>query len=124
MTSIAIINHRLNYLALGSIIAVTKKYVDKVYILLDHEDENISELALLMGAEVIEPSKNRHFLNGILKSEKEMNAKVVVALYGDGTHDPNNIKQLIDPVMNGEFDLAIDSSGVESDSCATNDAFF
>jgi hypothetical protein len=53
----------------------------------------------------------RHFLNGILKSEKEMNAKVVVALYGDGTHDPKNIKQLLDPVMNGEFDLAIHLSG-------------
>jgi hypothetical protein len=63
MTSIGIINHRLNYLALGSIIAVTKKYVDKVYIVLDHEDENISELALLMGAEVIEPARNRHFVS-------------------------------------------------------------
>ncbi|MCZ7403000.1 MAG: glycosyltransferase [Candidatus Methanoperedens sp.] len=113
MTTIGIINHKLNYLALGSIIAVTKKYVDKVYVVLDYEDKNISELALLMGAEIIEPSRNGHFLNKIVQ---ENNAKVVVALYGDGTHDPNNIKLLIDIVMNAEFELAIESSGVEYDS--------
>jgi len=49
---------------------------------------------------------------------------VVVVLYGDGTHNPHNIKQLIAPIMNGEFDMAIDSSGVESDYRARNNGFF
>jgi len=43
----------VDYLALGSIIAVTKKHVDRLYVILDHNDEKISELSILMGAKAI-----------------------------------------------------------------------
>jgi hypothetical protein len=120
MTSIGIINHRLNYLALGSIIAVTKNYVDKIYVILDKRDDDISDLALSMGVEVIDPYSNGYTFDRIVKYGKENNANVVVTLFGDGTHDPRNIKKLIDPVRNDEVDVAVDSSSVEYGSNARN----
>ncbi|CAG0951465.1 MAG: hypothetical protein OIN86_08560 [Candidatus Methanoperedens sp.] len=44
--TIGIIYQRLNYLALGSIIAITKNYVDKVFVILDKKYDDISEIAL------------------------------------------------------------------------------
>jgi len=122
MTSIGIINHRMNHIALGSVIAVAKKNIDKVYVILKNEDEKISELAQLMGVEVIEQSSNGYISNKLLRYGKENNVKVVVTLFGDGSHDPSNLKQLISPVKEDEFDLAID--GVQSSSNARNKAYF
>ncbi len=120
ITSIGIINHRLNYLALGSIIALTKKYIDKIYVILDKRDDNISNLALSMGVEVIDPSSNGHTFDSIIKYGKKNNANVVVTLFGDGTHDPRNIKKLIDTVRNDEVDVAVDSSSIEHGSNSRN----
>lgn len=122
--SIGIINHRLNYIALGSIIAIAKKYIDKVYVLLDNEDENIYELVQLMGAEVIEQSINGYGFEKLLRYGRKNNVKVVVTLFGDGSHDPNNLKQLISPVLKGEFDLAIDDSNIDYGSNTRNNAYF
>ncbi|PWB50017.1 MAG: dolichyl-phosphate beta-D-mannosyltransferase [Candidatus Methanoperedenaceae archaeon] len=122
MTSIGIINHRLNYIVLGSIIAVTKKYIDKVYVILDKRDDNISDLAISMGVEVIDPSGNGRTFERIVKYGKENNAKFVVTLFGDGTHDPRNIKELIDPVRKNEVDVSVESSSVEFGSYAGNNA--
>jgi glycosyltransferase involved in cell wall biosynthesis len=112
----------LNYIALGSIIAVTKNYVDKVYVILDKRDDNLSDLALSMGVEVINPSSNGHTFDRIVKYGHEKNAKYVVTLFGDGTHDPRYIKELIDPVKNDEADIAVDSSSVEYGSNARKNA--
>ena len=102
-TTVAIINHRYNLSALGSIIGLTKKYVDVVYVLQDNNDKSISEMATLVGAKIINLSDNGHtaVLDTILRSEKDVRA--LVTLYGDGTHDPNNIPHLMDSIMKGEF---------------------
>ncbi len=106
----------MNYLTLGSIIALTRKYVDNVYVMLDSNDESISELALSLGAEIINPSDNGHkpVLNNVIRSEKDVG--VVVTLYGDGTHDPNKIPQLMDHVIKGEFDIAVGSTSIENNN--------
>lgn len=112
--SVAIINRPFNYRALGSIIGLTKKYVDVVYIIQDSNDESISELATLIGAKIINLSNNGHtpVFDSILKSEKDVGA--LVTLYGDGTHDPSNIPHLMDPIVKGEFDVVV-GSAIEND---------
>jgi glycosyltransferase involved in cell wall biosynthesis len=124
MTSIGIINHRLNHITLGSVIAVAKKDIDKVYVILNNEDEKSSEVAQLMGAEVIQNSRNGYILDKLLQYGKENNVKAVVTIFGDGSHDPGNIRRLISPIMENEFDLTIDGSSVEYSPNAGNKASF
>lgn len=123
MSSIGIINHRLNYMALGSIIASAKKNIDKVYVMSDKGDEKISELVQLMGVEIIERSTNDHMFEKLLRFGKENNIKVVVTLFGDGSHDPNNIKQLISPIIEDRLDMAIDDSNIDYDSNGRNNGY-
>ncbi len=126
MTSIGIINHKLNYLTLGSIITVTKKYVEKVYVVNDNENEAISEIVRLCGAKIINMSEkgNKSILKKIMQLEKDNKAEFFVTLYGDGTHDPGKIPQLVDPIKKSEFDVVMDSSSIKSDPYVNENALF
>ncbi|MBU3966634.1 MAG: glycosyltransferase [Euryarchaeota archaeon] len=124
MTSIGIINHKLNYLTLGSIITITKKYVEKVYVVNDTENEAISEIVRLCGAKIINVSENgnKSILKEIMQLEKNHKGKFFVTLYGDGTHDPGKIPQLVDPIMKSEFDIVVDSSSIKPDPYVNENA--
>ncbi len=126
MTSIGIINHKLNYLTLGSIITVTKKYVQNVYVVNDNENEAITEIVRLCGAKIIKVSENgnKSILKEIMHLEKDNRVKFFVTLYGDGTHDPGKIPQLVDPVMRSEFDIVVDSSPIKPDPYVNENALF
>ena len=109
--AIAIIYHRLNYLTIGSIIAVTRKYVDKVFVIVNGDDPRIKPLVISLGAEVIE--KNEIPYIKIFRSLTfEYGADILVALYGDGSHNPDMIPGLIDGI-NGGYDAAIGPSSYE-----------
>jgi len=123
MSSIGIINHRLNYITLGSIIATAKKNMDKVYVMIDNGDEKIFELVQLMGAEIIERSTGDHMFEKLLRFGKENNVKAVVTLFGDGSHDPNNMNQLISPVIEDRLDMTIEESNLDYGSNGRNNAY-
>jgi glycosyltransferase involved in cell wall biosynthesis len=90
--NIAIIYDRLNPLTLGSIIALAKGYVEKIYVV-DGQDPRISSIARSLGADVIGQSGAN---------------KGYVFLYGDGTHSPDKIPMLLDQLKDG-YDIAMGS---------------
>ncbi len=96
--NVAIIYDRLNYLTLGSVIALVKNHVDRVYVF-DSQDPRVAYIARSLGATMIGPS-------GPDLSSCLSGASALVFLYGDGTHSPDRVTLLLDQVKNG-YDIAV-----------------
>jgi glycosyltransferase involved in cell wall biosynthesis len=90
---VAVIYDRLNYLTLGSVIALLKDKVDSVYVV-DGNDKRISGIARSLGASVVE----RADFKGIGKTLPD---SVFVFLYGDGTNDPEKVPELLAGICEG-----------------------
>lgn len=108
---LAILYHRLNYLTLGSIIVAARNYADRTYVLMDGDDPRILPLARSLGAEVIEKA-DTPYVELFRQLMSENSSDVLVALYGDGTHDPDNIPELLESINQG-FDAAIGPGSCE-----------
>ena len=48
-------------------------------------------------------------LQSLFKKARELNADVLVTLDGDGQHDPDEIQQLIKPILTGDAEVALGS---------------
>jgi glycosyltransferase involved in cell wall biosynthesis len=106
--TVGVIYHRLNYLTIGSVIAATRNYVDDVYVIVNGGDARAATLARSLGVKIIEKSEIPYIK--ILKTiALDSRADVMVFLYGDGSHDPDKIHELIENVQNGS-DLVIGPS--------------
>ena len=104
-STIVVLYHRLNYLTLGSILVMARCHADKVYVVMDGGDPRIPLLARSVGAETIEKAGNP-YIKIFRMLVNENNAEMIIALYGDGTHDPEKISGLIEMVHNGQ-DVAV-----------------
>lgn len=98
--------------AIGSVVMLAKKYVDKVLVIDDGSTDRTGLIAKLCGADVIRHSKNKGKGEAILtgfKWAQNGSYDIVVFLDGDGQHDPAAIPDLIRPIVNGEVDITIGS---------------
>lgn len=97
---------------IGDIVTRAKRYVDKVIVIDDGSTDNTSKVARAAGAEVIK-HKARQGAGAATKSgfeaAKANNADVLVTLDGDAQHNPDEIPQLLAPILEGEADLVIGS---------------
>lgn len=87
------------------------KGIDKVAVLVmdDHSSDNTAETAKKAGAEFIFRQKaNRglgvNFRKGIEKA-LELGADIIVNIDADNQFNPNDIPNLIEPILNGEADM-------------------
>lgn len=97
---VAVIYGRTSYIGLGSVIAVAKGYVDRVYVLYDGFDHRIEQIASSLGAKVT---------NSPIIRELSDDNTMIVMLYGDGSHDPCVIPSLFEQLQEG-YDLVTSSS--------------
>ncbi len=103
---VAVIYDRLNYLTLGSVIALVKNHVDRVYVV-DGQDPRVGHIAKALGAIMVGPSSPE--LASYLKG-----AGTVVFLYGDGTHGPDRMPLLLEQLKKG-YDVAINPKPADID---------
>ncbi|MBO8183277.1 MAG: glycosyltransferase family 2 protein [Archaeoglobus sp.] len=99
-------------LTIGSVVLKTKPYVDKVIVVDDGSEDRTSEIAEKAGAEVIRIEKNIGKANAIklgFEKVREEGWGVVVLLDADGQHDPDEIPELVKPVLENEADVVIGS---------------
>ncbi|HMK46815.1 MAG TPA: glycosyltransferase [Methanocella sp.] len=99
-----IIYGRMDFMTLGSIIVTAQSFAGRVYVLPDREDPKITRLAELLGAIVMNPGRADGFIDALFAS-----AGAIVALYGDGTHDPAEIPVMINLIKDGS-DLIVGTS--------------
>jgi len=97
---------------ISDIVARARKYVDTVVVIDDGSADNTSEVAKAAGAEVIR-HKIRQGAGAATRSAfeaaKTHDADVLITLDGDGQHNPDEIPQVLAPVLRGEADLVIGS---------------
>jgi glycosyltransferase involved in cell wall biosynthesis len=97
---------------IGDVVARAIKHVDKVIVVDDGSSDNTAKVASQSGAEVISHetrqgagAATRTGFNAAIK----YGAEIVVSLDGDGQHNPDEIPDVVQPVMAGKADLVIGS---------------
>jgi glycosyltransferase involved in cell wall biosynthesis len=84
-------------------IALMKKYADAVYVLYEGKDSRVSELAGHSPARVIDFNARDPLVKQIGPLGED---DVIIAMYGDGTHDPGVIPALAMPLYAG-YDVVV-----------------
>jgi len=97
---------------IAKIIVKLKKIADKIIVCNDGSTDLTSEIAENLGAIVINHTKNRGYGSGIksiLEKSKEIGSELLVTFDGDGQHQVEDIKKIIEPIEKNETDLVIGS---------------
>jgi len=96
---------------IGSIILKAQQYADAVIVVDDGSTDRTAYVAELAGASVIQHEQRKGkgvSIRGILAEAEKRNPDVLVLLDADAQHNPDEIPNLIKPVLEG-FDLVIGS---------------
>lgn len=94
--------------SIGSVVLRSLAYASKVVVVDDGSRDKTAEIARLAGAEVVQHEVNRGKGAGIrtaFEYARGYGADVLVLIDGDGQHNPDEIPQLIDPIVRGEADM-------------------
>jgi glycosyltransferase involved in cell wall biosynthesis len=97
---------------IASIITKLMNITDTVIVCNDGSNDLTSEIAEKMGAVVINHKKNLGYggaIRSIFFKAKEMDGDILVTFDADGQHRIEDIKTVIDPIINQEADLVIGS---------------
>jgi len=97
---------------ISDIVARARKYVDTVVVIDDGSTDNTSEVAKAAGAEVIRHGRRQGAgaaTRSAFEAAKTHDADVLITLDGDGQHNPDEIPQVLAPILRGEADLVIGS---------------
>jgi glycosyltransferase involved in cell wall biosynthesis len=97
---------------IGSLVLKTRQYVDQVIVVDDGSTDDTVEIAKLAGAKVIQHKHNKGYgaaIQSIFAEAKKVNPDVLVILDADGQHNPQEIPNLIKPILDGDYDCVIGS---------------
>lgn len=97
---------------IAKVILRAKKYGDEIIVVDDGSNDMTAEIAKALGAIVIRHEKNLGYgaaLATIFKEARRRNADILIIMDADGQHDPDEIPQLLEPLLRGEADIVIGS---------------
>jgi dolichol-phosphate mannosyltransferase len=97
---------------IGDIVERSLKHVNRVVVIDDGSTDNTSRIAEQHGAYVIHHSSNKGYgaaIKSCFNFAKTCNAAALVILDGDGQHNPDNIPEILAPIVNGNADMVIGS---------------
>ena len=97
---------------IASLIAQLQKFPYSIIVCNDGSSDMTGEIAERMGAIVINHKRNLGFgaaLRSIFERANELNADVLVTMDADGQHNPQEIKDLLEPIEHDKADVVIGS---------------
>ncbi|OPX73399.1 MAG: Glycosyltransferase AglJ [Methanoregulaceae archaeon PtaB.Bin108] len=109
---IAVIPAYNEELTIGTVVLRTRLHVDHVIVVDDGSTDRTASVATLAGAEVLQHPINLGKAQAMFKGfarAREYNPLAVVMLDADGQHNPDEIPELLKPVLAGKADLVVGS---------------
>lgn len=94
---------------IGQTIAGVKPYVDEVIIVCDVPGDPTLRAAKEHGARVLVNTYGSHRGRAIQFGVDNVDCDVIVFMDADGSHNPKEIPDLVDPILKGTADLALSS---------------
>lgn len=97
---------------IARVVLEAQKQADLVVVCDDGSADLTKQIAERMGADVIRHDQNFGYgaaIQSLFKRARELNADVLVTLDGDGQHDPDEIQQLIKPIIDGDAEVVLGS---------------
>lgn len=88
------------------------RHVDKVIVCDDGSTDMTGEIAERLGAEVVKHKRNLGYgaaLTTLFERAREEKADIMITIDADGQHNPDDIPNLIEPIISGESDVTIGS---------------
>jgi len=97
---------------IGNIVQGARNHADEVIVCDDGSSDNTTKLARQAGAVVINHPKNCGYgktIRTLFQTALERKADIIVTIDSDGQHDPEQIPDIIEPILKNEFDIVIGS---------------
>lgn len=98
--------------AIAEVINKAKPFATRIIVCDDGSVDDTAKVAEELGAEVIRHTTNKGYgaaIRTLFQKAKEENADVMVTLDSDGQHDPDQIPEIIGPVLKQGYDIVIGS---------------
>ncbi|MBA7623750.1 Undecaprenyl-phosphate 4-deoxy-4-formamido-L-arabinose transferase [subsurface metagenome] len=102
---------------IGTMVLKARQYVDEVIVVDDGSTDNTAEVASLAGATVVRFEQNKGYgaaIQCILTEAKKQAPDVLVLLDADTQHNPDEIPNLIKPVLDDGVDFVIGSRALQA----------
>ncbi len=101
---------------IGKTVLGCKPYVDEVIVVNDGSADATAMIATACGATVIYHEKNMGYgaaISTCFETARKMQARAMVIIDSDGQHDPEEIAQVLKPILDHEADVSIGSRFIE-----------
>lgn len=101
---------------IGRVVLKSLEHAEKVVVCDDGSTDLTGAIASRLGAEVLTHQKNLGYgaaIRTLFKRAREMGADVLVTLDGDGQHTPDEIVEVVKPIVDGVADVVIGSRFVD-----------
>jgi glycosyltransferase involved in cell wall biosynthesis len=102
---------------IAQIVLEAKKYADAVVVCDDGSSDMTGAIAKRSGAYVVRHKRNLGYgasIKSLFKRALSMNADVLVTLDADGQHNPEEIPEVVNPIVQGVADLVIGSRFIDT----------
>jgi len=97
---------------IAGVVLSAQEYVDKIIVCDDGSTDMTGKIAEKLGAIVVRHNRNQgkgQAIKTLLETATKLNADIIVLIDADGQHNPNDIPNLIKPILESKADLVLGS---------------
>jgi glycosyltransferase involved in cell wall biosynthesis len=106
---------------IACVVLEAQKSADIVIVCDDGSTDLTGEIAERLGADVVYHDQNSGYgaaMQSLFKRARELHADILVTLDGDGQHDPEEIRRLIEPITEHRAEVVLGSRFIEKSGTA------